>query len=343
MPTDLRDSLMDDLSLSGRLLLSAIGAAGADDGYLIGSRTTGEASMHSDADFLLVINRPADEFECFQVVQRFRDGIRGATPYSVGVRCRRISEVPTFARYLLLQGYDTRFARRISENGTPPGGLEEATTEATGRNEYLCVLGEALWTEVRLRGRRGNAEAAAYEAAKVCLAYLNVALVARGSFLPTNSARVVAWEAEHGCNAGLRDALACKAGASREVSEALLECIARLRDLVLERVPDCKAPAAHFDPAIFWLSTPLDREFGAERAEEMMGICAYLYQLACGRTPTPRAARAPLELHGACTTADGSWSTTAINGFRLRNSVESRRDWGITVDWSHDEQKRIEA
>ena len=186
-----------DLELEGGLLLDALGAAGADEGYLIGSRTTSEASIQSDADFVLILKRPEDEFGCFQVAQRFRDAIKGAMPCPAGVRCRCISEVPAFARYLMLQGYDPRFARRIGESNSASGGLHEAVADAAGRNEYICVLGEALWTEVRLRGNHSNAGAAAYEAAKVCLMYLNTASIARGRFLPTNSARVAAWEAEH--------------------------------------------------------------------------------------------------------------------------------------------------
>lgn len=329
---------MGDLDLAGELLLDAIRTAGADEGYLIGSRTTGEASIHSDADFVLVLKRPADEFGCFQVAQRFRDAILGALPCAAGVRCRCISEVPAFARYLMLHGYDTRFARQIRDSSSPPGGLSESAAGAAGRNEYLCVLGEALWTEVRLRGCDANADA--YEAAKVCLMYLNTALMARGRFLPTNSARVAAWEAEHGNSAGLRHALACKAGAAHEVSEALLACIAQLRDEVMDRVADREAPATHVDPAIFWLPAPPDGEFGAVRAEEMISICAYLYQLACGQRPSPRDPRAPAELRSVCTAADGSWSATAINRFRLRNSLESRRDWGTALDWSHYEHER---
>ena len=148
---------------------------------------------------------------------------------------------------------------------------------------------------------------------------------------------MAAWEAEHGCRVGLRDALACKGGASHEVSDALLACIAQLRDEAFDRIANFEALAEHFDPAIFWLRAPLDREFSPERTEEMIGICTYLYQLARGDMPAPPETRAPLDLQGACARADGSWSVTAINRFRLRNSLESRRDWGTEVDWLQSE------
>jgi len=329
---------MEDQGFADGSLLNAMGAAGADECYLIGSRTTGEASIHSDADFLLVLNRHEDAFGCFQVAQRFREAIRSSMPCPAGVRCRCSSELPAFARYLMLHGYNTRFARRIGGSGSTLGGLSEVAASAAGRNEYLCVLGEALWTEVRLQG--GHADGDTYRAAKVCLTYLNTALISRGKFLPTNSARVAAWQAEHGQSAGICDALACKLGASHEVSEAMLACITQLRNEVIDRVADCEADAAHVDPAVFWLPPSHDREFGAERVEEMFGICECLHQLASGRRPSPRHPRASAQLHDACTEPDGSWSAAAINRFRLSNSHESRRDWGTALDWPHYEYER---
>jgi predicted nucleotidyltransferase len=222
--------------------------------YLIGSWSTGEASRQrgtSDIDILLVMHDSIDELACASVKAQIRSRIHDEPvvgEITLGLRCRYGPELARFTRYLALQGYHSTHAVSLVTPVDKTFELPGFSTQVLSREELLCVLAEWLWAEVRARALSQDDDLAIQFAhAKNLLAYLNLALISDGVFLPTHMERTTYWQHRNPeiDRELLEDALMLKLGTAEciSITVRMRKLLSELRSIAYQSMQGSKCDA----------------------------------------------------------------------------------------------------
>lgn len=318
--------------------------------YLIGSQTTSEQSTRpgaSDIDLLLVVDEDLDLHGQAQLRKRTAvtlgssDALGG---HMTGVRCRHEFELEFFVRYLALQGYHSDCAVSLYHRDYLQTPLPAFSNVSVSRQEYICILGECLWGEIRaLAAKRSLAAHTSYGEAKSLLAYVNLLLTSIGIFLPTHGERVVAWSslAPPDDRRVLAAAARIKKGetGTEDSAHAIQSLLPTYRETALQAVVAVQEEREGFDPAQFWIGThrELDKQ---QRLLATIEVCNALHKLLQELTATRHRRKLagtevlvptfpPLELALSCPAGTALSTITArINRFRLGEAQPAWRDWG---------------
>lgn len=319
--------------------------------YLIGSLTTGELSPHvgtSDIDILMIVVDSLDDHGCEELKAYLRSKVGerffGLTGH-LGLRCRYSRELGGFARYLALQGYHCNFATSLIspyEDGHLPPFF---TKNSSSKDEFLCVLCECLWAEIRALALQGrDSVVVEYAAAKALLAYVNLLLVSHGIFFPTHRERIAAWVAQFRPKdeAALSHALEVKLGHSTSVNGLDFGyLLLRYRADAVERIDHLSNDfTGRFDSAQFWIGkgVALDRK---RRLQVTLEISRTMITLLASREGTALSeiettltrmedfSWPPLaELFSATQELPNKSLISRMNSFRVSESSYAKRDWG---------------
>ncbi len=331
--------MLPGLSEEMDCLKKVVAEAGGRRAYIIGSRTTHEfsaGSSSSDVDVLIVAPSGATLRRCFEIAHQVRAEVGPRFEMHLGVRCRAPDELEGFARYLTLQGYHTDFAIELRQGSLPKESLPRPIFEPVDLSEYLCLLGESLWTELRFRSA-STFENASYLRAKTCLTYLNNVLIGLGRFIPTHADRVRYWNDTFGDYPILEHALACKTGELNLLSSEVDDAIEDLRTRAINLAGKIGPRDSMFDATLFWL--PAGEGSPDARMRKQSGICAALGAALGSRTsPSRTEAGFDNELYGLFSGPEGTL-VERLHHYRLKNSDESRRDWGSPADWNAIEKR----
>lgn len=303
---------------------------------LIGSATTGEICNvmgTSDIDLLILVDADTSEDKCTYIKYLLRTQLHNG-PLSnkpAGLRCRYLHELAAFSRYLALQGYHLSLSIRLfATHDCFP--LPDFERHAAARGEFLWVLGECLWGELRSRtNANANADIQLYLEAKNALAYLNLLLVAEGIFLPTHAQRVERWNSLQASDSKqLKVALAAKTGGKLKTTRAELTLLTeKLRQQAIEKVESLSIDTFGDDPAQFW-STASEDDTHASRINLASCICDSLATLITDIRST-KSSLVPDGCAGFLDALGSDSKRTAvsrIHAYRIKESRHSRRDWG---------------
>lgn len=325
--------MLPDLDEELRFLERVVLSAGGQRTYLIGSRTTGEfsaGSSSSDLDVVVVAPSGAAIRRCFEIAHRVRSEAGPRFKMHLGVRCRAPEELEAFARYLAMQGYHTDFAIELLQPSIAPVPFPRPSLDPVDSSEYLCLLGETLWTELRFRSIP-KFEYEPYLQAKTCLTYLNCILVGLSRFNPRHADRIRSWNDLFGAHPILDRALACKSGQLDMPSSEVGKVIEDLRSRAFNLLSKIGLRETAFDPAQFWL--PAGEGSPEDRRGQQLSICTALCAQLGSPTHLPMAP--PIrdaELHHLFFDSE-STLVERLNHYRLSRSEESRRDWGSPANW----------
>lgn len=316
---------------------------------LLGSATTGEMCQMtgtSDLDLLLVVHDYVDDDACYEIKAglRRRFATSRLAEKSAGLRCRYVNELISFSRYLALQGYHASHSIPLYGYITRPNGLPEFDRRAASREEYLCVLGECLWGELRCRAQQGTShEVDCYLEAKTLLSYINLLLVAEGVFLPTHAERGAYWKGSYGRELQwtIDSAVSAKIGVFTGVRwRDLHQGTKALRKAACKRWQACAAVStAEIDPAMFWM--PHDAAArSSERCAAMSQICEILMEVLekhdadralakASSWSSPMSTSSPfVNVVAAQANVPVRQLVAQIHTHRIASSEGSRRDWG---------------
>lgn len=330
------DFRLGEVSRAIGAAVAAVGPSPVSHVFLIGSATTKEIcdiTGTSDIDLLLLVEPGTSEDECEHIKERLRTELQ-VGPFSskpAGLRCRYAHELKTFSRYMALQGYHSSLSVSVFSAGEQVQLPDFERFRAT-RGEFLCVLGECLWGELRSQAvDNPDTDVQIYLEAKNALAYLNLLLVAEGVFLPTHAERVAEWEATHCVGSRqLHVALAAKTGLGHKAErQDLTSLTAMLRQRAIDVVESLKRADDGMDPMQFW-STFSGLDMTDSRHNEAFRICDSLASLVSGRQPTTRQI-SPSTCAGFINSLGLESKRAAVSRIhthRITESQASRRDWG---------------
>lgn len=317
---------------------------------LLGSMTTGEMCRWqgtSDIDLLLIMRDEAVEDDCSEIKEDVRQlfSKRRCAQNLLGLRCRYVGELAAFWRYLALQGYHSSYALPMCINDGVFRNIPDFQRQPARKEEFLCILGECLWGELRARARsRECPKKDSYYEAKVLLNYLNLLLVADGVFLPTHKERAHYWNESRrdGMTEIIVAAVEAKTGVSLERGWQQLRLgTDALRALALNRWSGCQTAEQGMviDPAIFWIAQSAITDL-SERANISLKICNLLAKVIADNqqgtvddkelliSPGSRVDCQLLHFLESCHGESYPLLVEKIQAFRIAHSEASRRDWG---------------
>ncbi len=304
--------------------------------FLIGSATTKEicdTAGTSDIDLLLLVEPDTSEYECTYIKEQLRSRLQmgSLSCKPIGLRCRYVHEMKGFSRYLALQGYHAPLSRSVYSAGKHVQ-LPDFERFGATRGEFLCVLGECLWGELRSQAvDRPATSVQTYLEAKNALAYLNLLLVGEGVFLATHAERVARFTATECVGSRqLQFALEVKKGLAHQAEHHdLTSLIALLRHRAMDIAGSLKTSNEGFNPMQFW-SSPSEPEAAPPRYDQASRICDALASLVSGRQPTT-VQTSPSGFAGFINSLSSASKRAAVSGIharRIKESKDSRRDWG---------------
>lgn len=320
--------------------------------HLLGSIATDEMNHSvvgtSDLDVLIVVDDYVDERMCSSLKAELRERLARShilARVSVGLRCRYSHEIPNFSRYLALQGFHSGYSISIYQRDGGIKCLPDFASHAATLDEYLCILAECLWTDIRYKATSGlGADVGYYGQAKSLLSYLNLLSISDGIFLPTHAQRVEHWRKinfEQNCEA-FNVALKIKTGQSVSVKDSSIldQCTVHLRSLAKEKLLRYAAnEVVDIDPALFWMSAhqPID---WIDRRKLMRQLCVGFVELLNLEDIQKD------QFHPSVSSFSRiEWQELSnilalypehpisevagkIHSLRINNSPESKRDWG---------------
>ena len=249
----------------------------------------------------------------------------------IGLRCRYVHELQEFSRYLALQGYHPSFALPVLDRDNAVH-IPDFPRHAATQQEFLCVLAECLWGELRSQAEVSpSITSRRYREAKNALAYLNLLLVGLGIFLPSHAQRIGCWVETYPQYAvQLQAALHAKTGQSNNTKFDELEALTHsLRRLSIASKSALVPAPDGFDPMQFW-SSLRKTETPAARIDEAHCICDALQAIVSGETFQER----PLKSMACAKYIEGligvskHTAVSRIHSYRIENAQASRRDWG---------------